>query len=255
MEVGFAGAGNMAAAMARGWSGAEDGPSAMRFCDIDRERAVRLAEEVSGETTETLPELASASDIVLLAVKPAALDDVTAQLGGAAPALLSVMGATTTAALAAAFPSTPIMRVMPNQPVEVRRGVICHVPPVEMPADLESRLLRLLEGLGALVAIPEDELDAAMAVMSCAPAYVALFAETLASAGEREGLDADVSLELVAETLSGTAEMLAHRDPHHIRRAVAPPGGATEAGLEALARGGFAEALAAAVDASLERFR
>jgi pyrroline-5-carboxylate reductase len=94
-----------------------------------------------------------------------------------------------------------------------------------------------------------------MAVMSCAPAYVALFAEALALGGERNGLDRALALELVAGTIEGTAELLRERDPEAIRRAVAPPGGATEAGLDALAANGFNEAIDAAVEASLERFR
>ena len=118
-----------------------------------------------------------------------------------------------------------------------------------------TSLIGLLGALGTTVAVPEERIDAAMAVMSCAPAYVALFAEALAAGGERNGLDAAMSLELVAGTLEGTAELLRERDPEAIRRAVAPPGGTTEAGLEALGEHGFEEAIAAAVDASLERFR
>ena len=70
-----------------------------------------------------------------------------------------------------------------------------------------------------------------------------------------EGLEPALSLELVAETLAGTAELLAHRTPEEIQGAVASPGGTTEAGLNALADGGFDDAIAAAVEASLERFR
>lgn len=255
MIVGFAGAGNMAAAMARGWAGAEGGPESMLICDLDRERASSLAAEVEGETRESLPEIAAESDVVLLAVKPAALGEVAGQIGASAPAILSVMAATTTERLQQAFADTPILRAMPNQPVEVRRGVICHAPPVAMPDEMQTRLLGLLSDLGAVVAIDESDIDAAMAVMSCAPAYVALFAGALARAGEGEGLDAELALELVAETLIGTAELLARRDPEAIQRAVAPPQGATEAGLEALRDAGFEEALASAVKASLERFR
>src|SRR5690606_16369647 len=100
--------------------------------------------------------------------------------------------------------------------------------------------------------LPERQLDAAMAVMSCAPAYVALFAEALAAAGEREGLEGELAARLVRETFAGTAELLGVRDPAAIRSAVAPPGGATERGLESLRADRVPEAIEAAVRASLE---
>jgi pyrroline-5-carboxylate reductase len=244
----------MAGAIARGWAAGDGGPEGMLFCDIDAERARALAEDVGGETRDGLPELAADSDVVLLAVKPAALDDVARELGGP-PALLSVMAATSTARLGEAFPGVPRLRVIPNQPVEVRRGVICHPPAVDMPEEMASELLALLGRLGIVIEMDEDRIEAAMAVMSCAPAYVALFAEALADAGAAEGLEPSQSLEMVAATLSGTAELLGKRDPEAIRAAVASPGGTTEAGLAALREGGFTEALGAAVEASLERFR
>ena len=244
----------MAAAMARGWAGAEGGPS-MLFRDLDEARAEKLAAEVDGETRDSLPALVADSEVVLLAVKPPALDDVAEEMGRAAPALLSVMAATPTTRLAEAFPGVPLLRLIPNQPVEFRRGVICHPPAVSMPEELETRLLDLLEALGSLFPMPEEQIEAAMAVMSCAPAYVARFAGDLAGAGAQEGLDPALSLELVAETLAGTAELLAHHQPEDIEDAVASPGGTTQAGLKALAEGGFDDSIAAAVKASLERFR
>ena len=227
----------------------------MLFCDLDTARAESLAGNVRGETRDSLPELRDDCDVLLLAVKPAALNDVAAELEGRAPALVSVMAATTVARLGEAFPGVPVLRVMPNQPVEVGRGVLCYVPPEDMDDDLSNELIALLGTLGMAVAVPEDRIDAAMAVMSCAPAYVALFAEALAAGGERNGLDRALALELVAGTLEGTAELLRERDPAAIRAAVAPPGGATEAGLDALAANRFEDAIAAAVEASLERFR
>lgn len=244
----------MAAAMARGWAAGDGGPKAMLFCDLDAERAAALAREVGGETRATLPELAAECDALLLAVKPAALDAVAEDLGGKAPALISMLAVTPTARLAEAFPGVPVLRVMPNQPVEVRRGVVCYVPPEGMPADLRDRLLELLAPLGDVVPIDEDLIDAAMAVMSSSPAYIALVAEALARGGEREGLDPRVAGELVAGALAGTAELLRKRDPATIRDVVAPPGGATEAGLAQL-EGVVEDAFVNAVNASLERFR
>ncbi len=244
----------MAAAMARGWAAGRGGPEAMLFTDLDQPRATALAEEVGGETRPALVELAGDSDVVLLAVKPAALDAVAEELGGVAPALLSVLAVTSTSRLAEAFPGVPILRLMPNQPVEVRRGVICHAPAVSMPDELHDRLLALLEPLGDVVELDESDIDAAMAIMSSSPAYIALVAEALARGGEREGLDPDVAGELVAGAFAGTAELLRRRDPATIRNAVAPPGGATEAGLAHL-EGVVEDAFVNAVNASLERFR
>jgi pyrroline-5-carboxylate reductase len=256
MRIGFAGAGNMAAAMARGWAAARpEGPAAMLFCDLDGDRARALAADVGGETRDTLGELRADSDVLLLAVKPAALAGVADELDGEAPAILSVLAATPLARLTAAFPGAPLLRVMPNQPVEVRHGVICHPPPRGMPGELAARLLALLDLLGTRVELDDEAIDAAMAVMSCSPAYIALFAQALADAGARGGLERALAGELVAGALGGTAELLRRRDPEAIRRAVTAPGGATDAGLRALDAAGFGPAVGAAVEASLERFR
>jgi pyrroline-5-carboxylate reductase len=254
MRLGFAGAGNMAAAMARGWAAGDGGPEAMLFCDVDRGRASALADEVGGETRETLSELARESDVVVLAVKPAALEEVARDLDAEPRTLISVLAGTTVARIAEAFPGVPALRVMPNQPVEVRRGLLCYPPPEAMPEDLLASVLDLLRPLGTLVALEEREIDAAMAVMSSSPAYIALVAEALARGGEREGLEPRLAGELVAGALAGTAELLLKRDPATIRSAVASPGGATEAGLAHL-EGVVEDAFVNAVNASLERIR
>ncbi len=225
----------------------------MSFCDIDRERAQALASEVGGTTRDTLAELGADVDLVVLAVKPAALEEVAGELDP--PALLSLLAATPLSRIADAFPDVPVMRLMPNQPVEVRRGVICHPPAVGMPDQLAADVLALLALLGTVIELDEAQMDAAMAVMSCSPAYVADVAEALEEAGVDEGLERDLARELVAGAFAGTAELLRKREPAEIRRAVAPPGGATEAGLEALLRRDVRAAFAEAVNASLERFR
>lgn len=240
--------------MARGWATGEGGPDAMLFCDLEAERASALAAEVGGQVRVGLSQLAADSDLLVLAVKPTALDQVAAELGGGAPALISVLAATPTERIAEAFPGVPAMRVMPNQPVEVRRGVLCYVKPEAMPAELEDGLLALLGLLGTLVPLEEGQIDAAMAIMSSSPAYIALVAEALARGGEREGLDPRLAGELVAGTLAGTAALLEKRDPATIRDAVASPGGATEAGLAQL-EGVVEDAFVNAVNASLEHVR
>ena len=190
----------------------------------------------------------------MLAVKPAALDEVATELGGAAPALITVLAATPTERIAEAFPGVPALRVMPNQPVEVRRGVLCYVTPEAMPDELKESLLALLGLLGTLVPVEERQIDAAMAIMSSSPAYIALVAEALARGGEREGLEPRTRRRARRRDAGRHRGAASKRDPATIRNAVASPGGATEAGLAHL-EGVVEDAFANAVNASLERVR
>lgn len=243
MIVGFVGSGNMAAAMARGWKGELEG---MLFSDSGSGRARSLAEELGGEAASN-EEIARRADLVVLAVKPGKLEEVAPQLGEARQ-VVSVLAVVPLERLQAAFPGAEhVLRVMPNVGVEVRQGVLC----VTGSASDEARAK--LETLGHVVEIPDKDFDEATAIMGCAPAYLALAVEALASAGAEAGLDEDLARELVVETTAGTAELLRERHPADVRKAVTSPGGSTEAGLEALDQEGAVAAFKAAVEASLRR--
>jgi pyrroline-5-carboxylate reductase len=245
MIVGFVGSGNMAAAMARGLVGAVD---RMLFTDTGSGRAAELAAELGGEAIDSNAELAERADVVVLAVKPARLDEVAGELGSA-KVVISLLGATSLETVSAAFPDAEVVRVMPNVGVEVHKGVLC------VAGAPDSYVRGLLETLGHVVELPDSQFDVATAVMGCAPAYLALAVEAIADAGAADGLDEELARELVVETTAGTAELLRLRHPADLRKAVASPGGSTEAGLEALDREGAPEAFEAAVRASLERMR
>ncbi|HEU4737311.1 MAG TPA: pyrroline-5-carboxylate reductase [Solirubrobacterales bacterium] len=245
MIIGFCGSGSMAAAMARGLHGAVE---AMLFSDSGSGRAAELAAELGGEAVGSNQELGERADVVVLAVKPARLDEAAAGLGSA-KVVVSLLGATSLERVRTAFPAAEVVRVMPNVGVEVGRGVLC------LAGTPDPALRALLEGLGHLVELPDAQFDVATAIMGCAPAYLALAVEAIADAGAADGLDEALARELVVETTAGTAELLRRHHPADVRRAVASPGGSTEAGLEALDREGAREAFAAAVRASLERMR
>jgi pyrroline-5-carboxylate reductase len=244
----------MAAAISRGWAGAEAGPASLIFTDAGSGRAQELASEFGGEARDTLEELARDSDLVLLAVTPGALERVAKPLGEAR-AILSILGATPLERLTSAFPGKPVMRALPNIAVEVRRAVIGYAPPVEMDEGMRDEIVGLLEQLGLAVEVEERLMDVVTAISGCSPAYVALVVEALADAGVREGLDARLAHDLVVETFAGTAALLREHDTLAVRRAVASPGGSTAAGLAAFERGAERAVIADAVRASLERMR
>lgn len=252
MIVGFAGSGNMAGALARGLVRAAERPESMLFADSGSGRARTLADEVGGQPVESVEELADRSDVVVLAVKPAALEAVGPRIAGRTGAVVSVLGATSLTRLRGALGATPVLRVMPNLAVEIGSGVVCFAPPPVPAAEIDATLA-LLAGLGSVVELPEQHLDAATAVMGCAPAYVALVAEAIAGAGAEAGLEPGLSARLVREAIEGVGRHLAVREPAAMRTAIASPGGSTEAGLEVLAERDAGATFAAAVEASLRR--
>jgi pyrroline-5-carboxylate reductase len=232
MVIGFCGSGNMARALAVGWG--EPG----LFSDGGSGRAAALAALVGGSAVSNA-ELGQRADLVVLAHKPMQLDAVAAEVGS--PALvLSLLGAVTLEALAAAYPGSRIVRAMPNTAVEVRSGVTCVCG--EEVAELEQLLARV----GIVVRLPERLMDPATAVSGVAPAYVALIAEAWIDAAVAQGIPAAKAAELVGASLAGAAALLQSRqmDTLAVRREVTSPGGMTARGLRALEQAGLRSAFA-----------
>jgi pyrroline-5-carboxylate reductase len=258
MRVGFVGSGNMAGGLARGWAAArgESGaPESMLFSDADPERARALAEEVGGEAVEGNVVVADGSDLVVLAVKPNVLDEVAPDLVQAGTPVLSILAGTSLETLHEALPGLDLIRVMPNLGAQLRQAVLCVVYGKKLGEGERNRVEELLGLLGDVIELDEGLIDAATAIMGCSPGYLALMAEVLVEAGVREGLTEDQALRMVSRAMSATGGLLELHDPGALKRAVASPGGMTEAGLDALEENKIQETLNAAVDASLERVR
>jgi pyrroline-5-carboxylate reductase len=249
MKIGLIGAGNMARALARGWG------EPLVCADPVAERARSLAALVGGDVLSTNREVARAADLVVLCHKPAQLAEVAAEVAPHAKAVASILAATPLAALREAYPRTPVYRLIPSLPVEVRQGAVVQAAAPEQDARLDRAVADLFAELGTLVVLDDALVDVAMGLMSCAPAYVALVAEAQIDAGVRRGIPAALCTELVRQTLARTAELLRRRDYDTVavRREVTSPGGLTARGLDALERGGLRAAFSDALDAVLKR--
>ena len=243
--IGLVGSGNMARALALGWG------EPVLCTDSGSGRAKELAALVGGEAAGSNRELAERADLVVLAHKPAQLDAVSREMAGAAKTVVSILARTTQAELRAAYPDTPVFRVEPNTPVEVRHGVLAFAVP-EAPVDEEerARVRELFGRLGTVVDVPESLMRIAGATGGVGPAYWALLVEAQVDSAIRRGMPPRLAASIVAETMAGSAELLRSRgyDTLALRRAVASPGGTTARGLAALERGGVRAALAQAMD-------
>lgn len=150
MQMGFIGAGHMAAALARGWG------EPVLCTDSGSGRTAALAAELGGEALGSNRELAERADVVILAHKPAQLDRVAGEIAGTAKAIVSVLASTTLADLRDAYPDTPVLRLEPNTPAEVGRGVLAFAASdVSIDEQLQAAIREHFARLGAVVEVPE----------------------------------------------------------------------------------------------------
>jgi pyrroline-5-carboxylate reductase len=251
MKLGLIGAGNMASALARGIG------EPVLVYDIDQAKASALAGELGGEAVGSNAELAERADAVVLCHKPKQLEEVAAEVG-TARVVISILAATTTEQVSAAYPGALIYRFIPNMNTDVGRGVLCYVPGPGASEGPEDEILALMGRAGAVIRLADEPLiEPAMALMSCGPAFMALVAESFAEAGAAHGLDPDDAMRMVVETMGGTADYLARHDYDGpaLRARVATPGGVTEKGLITLEERGLRDVCRAAVDTVVEATR
>ena len=238
----------MERAMARGWG------DPVLCSDSGSGRAQALADELGGRAA-TNAEVAAEADLVILCHKPYQLGPVAQEIAAQVTTVVSVLGGVTSDELRLTFRGAQVFRLIPNTPVEVRRGVSVYAPHSGQDGyvvnhDLEREVIALFDRLGTVVTIDESLLGVATGVSSVGPAYHALVVEAQVDAAVRHGIKPAVAAQLVAETMSGTAELLRIRgyDTLTVRREVTSPGGSTARGLDALERGGLRAAFSAAMD-------
>jgi pyrroline-5-carboxylate reductase len=204
-----------------------------------------------------------APDIVMLAVKPQAMDQVApayAAYAGQGACFLSIAAGKTIAGLNALLGgAAAIVRSMPNTPAAVGRGItVCCAGAGVTPAQ-RAACQTLLEAVGEVGWVEDEALiDAVTAVSGSGPAYVFWLTECLAAAGEQAGLDPALSARLARATVFGAGELMRRSDesPAQLRKNVTSPNGTTQAALEVLmAADGLGPLMDRAVAAAARRSR
>ena len=258
--VGLIGAGQMAAALARGWGAAGVVDPARSLASGPRAATrERFTDRTGWPAVADNRAVVAAADVVVLAVKPHLLAGVCADLRETLAArhlVVSIASGVTLGRLAGWLgESVRLVRVMPNTPSLVGAGAAGFSPgPAATSADADT-VRTLFGAVGRAVEVPERLIDAVTGVSGCGPAFVYLMIEALADGGVRAGLPRATAQELAAQTVLGAAKMVLDTGEHPgaLKDAVCSPGGATIAGIFALEQAGFRGAVMSAVAASAAR--
>lgn len=257
-SVGFVGLGNMGAALAAGLirSGRLPATSVFGF-----DPSASVAPDFAGRRCGSLAEVASASELLVLAVKPHLIGAVCAEIASLEkrPAMVvSIAAGVPHEAMASALGSgVRVVRSMPNLAATLGFSATALYA---KPSDTEAlaAAVWLFEAVGSVVTLArESDMHAFTAVAGSGPAFACLFAEALADAGVHEGLTRETARVAAAAMLRGAAELLLvpGSSPGAVKDAVSSPGGTTIAGIAALESGGFRGAVMSAVIATAQRSR
>ncbi|CAN0367445.1 pyrroline-5-carboxylate reductase 1, mitochondrial-like [Lampetra fluviatilis] len=264
MSVGFIGAGQLAFALARGFTAAgvvATNKIMASSPDLDLPTVTSLR-KLGVNVTRNNQDTVRNSDIVFLAVKPPiipfVLDEVGPELGDRHLIISCAAGVSISSVekkLSVYLPSPRVVRAMTNTAVIVREGATVYAPGTHAEAE-DCRLLEQLMGsVGFCTEVEEDLIDAVTGLSGSGPAYAFTAVDALADGGVKMGLPRRLAVRLGAQTLLGAAKMLltSEQHPGQLKDDVCSPGGATIHAIHLLESGGFRSLLINAVEASCIR--
>jgi pyrroline-5-carboxylate reductase len=258
--IGFIGGGNMAGALIKGLLSSKTvSPQQIMVSDVSPERLDQLAKSHGVRTSAENHALVHDSDVIVLSVKPQAIDKVLTQIAADVTPkhlLISVAAGVPGSAIESKLPDkTRLVRAMPNTPAIVLAGATALAAgPHATDADVQTARA-VFEAVGRVVVLDESLLDAVTGLSGSGPAYVMLMIEALADGGVKVGLHRDTALLLAAQTVFGSAKLLLETGEHpgRLKDQVTSPGGTAIAGLHTLEAGGLRRTLIDAVEAATER--
>ncbi|MEP5765792.1 MAG: pyrroline-5-carboxylate reductase [Halieaceae bacterium] len=263
LKIGFIGAGNMASSIIGGLL--EQGlPAAnIRASDPSMESLDRLATLAPIATSQDNRDTVADADVVILAVKPQVMAEVTAgireALAGQGAMVISIAAGITLASLEAGLgEQTPIIRCMPNTPALLQSGATALKANAATGEEQRHLAETILAAVGSVCWVEEEaQLDAVTALSGSGPAYFFLFMEAMAEAGVELGLDPNISRELAVQTGLGAARMAAVGDTslEELRRRVTSPGGTTERAVQSFEAADLRGIVTAAMEAAAQRSR
>ncbi|WP_447912104.1 pyrroline-5-carboxylate reductase [Microbacterium phyllosphaerae] len=262
----FLGAGSMGGAILRGVvaSGIRvDGgitatnrtpEKAAAFADLDGVRSIALS-----ETTDGNADAVAKARIVLVGVKPAMVPDLLREI---APHLaddaivVSIAAGVTLQTFADNLGAdVRVIRSMPNTPSTVGKGVTGLAAGASASADDLALVHRLFETVGAVVEVPETQIDALSTISGSGPAYVYLLIEELTKAAVGMGFSETDARTMVEQTFIGATALLdaSGEEPSELRRRVTSPKGTTERAVAVLQDAHLDRTFADAAAAALAR--
>lgn len=286
-SVGVIGFGSMGAALAEGIARSRELGNWISLCVYAKGERKRVNEKYGMHFTQTLQELVTNSDIIIIAVRPEQVDGVVRDLALCAAGddqtsrrvLVSIAAGVPLARIAErAGAGFSVVRVMPNTLVEVGKGLFgfCAAsessgqssgpssgqssgPSSGQSSGLSARHKEIVQALfgalGRVIELDESAMNSFTALAGCGPGFLFHIMDSLCEAGVSVGLTREAARAIAAELMDGCAQLAKTTGAHPVllREQGTSPLGMTIAGLNHLDRTGVRGHVIDAVKAAYER--
>ncbi len=196
----------------------------------------------------TAPEI-SASELIILAVKPQDFTELAVKLSGiinSKAIVLSIMAGITIERISSELNHNFVIRAMPNSPVEVGMGMTGFSAHSSVSLEQVRSVENLLATTGRTVFFEDENmLNAVTALSGSGPAYFYYIVRAMVEAGKEMGMTEAVATTLVKQTMLGSFQLInnAAKPFDELIKTVASKGGTTEAALSVFENGKMHETL------------
>ena len=257
-RIGFIGAGNMATAIIKGLIAQKGSGSFINVFDVSSEKLDEIS-KLGVNALSSSQDVVKNSDIIVLAVKPQNYAEVLEALKDVVSTdktFVSIAaGISINYVQSALGCECPVVRVMPNTPLLLKKGASALCPSGNISEEDKQIVYDMFAGSGVCEYITEDHMNEIIAVNGSSPAYIYMFAKAMADYAVSVGIDYGKALNLICATLEGSAAMLKESGdtPEVLIEKVSSKGGTTIEALNKLREHGFTEAIDDAMKACTKR--
>lgn len=260
-NVAFIGGGNMARALIGGMTSKGHPGERIWVADSSPAKAQSLSERFGVRVASSLGEAVNNAQVVVLAVKPQAIDALVDELAQRdlvqGRLFISIAAGVAVSRLQARLgKACAVVRLMPNMPVSIGYGMCGLYANAHTSSEQKRLAMAIAQSCGDCLEVHEEAaIDSITALSGSGPAYFFLVMEAMIRAGTRLGLSVPDARRLTCQAARGAAQLvlLGDEDPAELRRQVTSAGGTTQAAIDLLLHADVPSLVEAAVSAAHDR--
>ena len=260
LNIGFIGGGNMSKAIIGGITSSGNIAADRIFVyDRHKEKLNFLKKQYCINGSESDADVVKTCSIIFLAVKPQNFPDLLRDIKNEVneqKVFVSIAAGISSRFITDSLSCfCPVIRAMPNTPLLLGEGATAVSRTEKVSNEVFSFVKSLFACCGTVSVIDEKQMDAIVSVGGSSPAYVYLLAKAVVDSAVKQGVDAKTALEIICQTLKGSAQMLSRSGytPDELIKMVSTKGGTTAAAMDVFYKGHFEDIVDGAMKACTER--